>query len=339
MLLQLRSRCCALSQAPLGRSINYSDASTSPTKSMLKLLKKGFDLPRTTPGSCKVGSDGPLLTNICSNAFALGVAFLDKSLFTSYTVNLEDPESLPNFQINLPALLETLQIFGAVDVAARVQRAEQDPYRSNIRNYRPDAFSNQALGISGTCCLIYSGDGAPFSIVIEESGVKTTASLATYLPEIPEDIPFDRNNLTFKIIMQARYLLDTLAELAPTSPKRLRITATRNAPYLALVGHGELGNSCVDFAKGRELMENFSIREPWSQVYKFDLIKWSSEAMRIATKVSFRGDEQGVLSLQFMVEVEGGSVCFLDFRFVPFANHEDDVDGEDGEGEDGDDQN
>ncbi|OLN81712.1 DNA damage checkpoint control protein rad1 [Colletotrichum chlorophyti] len=252
-------------------------------------------------------------------------------LFTSYSLNLGDDgdgsqPSLPNFQITLPALLETLQIFGAVDNATRTQKADQDPYRSNLRNYRPDAFSNQTLGIGGTCSLVYSEEGGQFNIIIEESGVKTTASLTTYLPEIPEEIPFDRENLCFKIIMQARYLLDALAELAPTGPNRLTITASKNQPYLTLSGNGDLGSSSVDFAKGRELLETFLIQDRWTQTYKFDLIKSSSEAMRIASKISFRGDGQGVLSLQFMVEVEGGGVSFLDFRFVPFIRHEDDED-------------
>ncbi|KXH48365.1 repair protein Rad1/Rec1/Rad17 [Colletotrichum simmondsii] len=263
----------------------------------------------------------------------LGTAFLDKKLFTSYSLNLAEEEPLPNFQITLPALLETLQIFGAVDIATRTQKAEQDPYRSNLRNYRPDAFSNQTLGIGGTCSLVYTEEGSQFNIIIEESGVKTTASLTTYLPEIPEEIPFDRENLSFKIIMQARYLLDALAELAPTGPSRLTISASKNQPYLSLSGAGDLGSSSVDFAKGRELLETFSIQDRWSQTYKFDLIKSSSEAMRIASKISFRGDAQGVLSLQFMVEVEGGGVSFLDFRFVPFITHEDDED-EEGQDED-----
>ncbi|ROT35011.1 DNA repair exonuclease rad1 [Sodiomyces alkalinus F11] len=273
-----------------------------------------------------------------------GTASLDKKLFASYHLNLgeSDDESsqpdLPSFQINLPALLETLQIFGAVDVATRAQKAEQDPYRSNLRNYRPDAFSNQALGIGGTCCLQLAEEGAPLSIIIEESGVKTVANLTTYVPEIPEDIPFDRDELAYKIIMQSRYLLDGLAELSPNGPKRLTITTSRGPPYLTLAGNGDLGTTVVDFAKGRELLETLSVQERWVQTYKFDLIKSSTEAMRIASKISLRGDRQGVLSLQFMVEVEGGGVSFLDFRFVPFISHEDDEDGQEGgegEGEEG----
>lgn len=262
-----------------------------------------------------------------------GVAFLDKALFSSYTVNLpgqdgEEPRDLPNFQIPLSSVLEVLQIFGAVDTASRAQKSDQDTYRSNLRNYRPDAFSNQTLGISGTCTLLYAEEGDPFKITIEESGVKTTASLTTYLPETPEDIPFDRNDLSFKIIMQSRSLLDCLAEISPTAPIKLTITTTKTSPYLSLAGVGDLGSSAVDFARGKDLLETFSIQDRWQQTYKFDFIKNSTEAMRIATKVSLRGDSQGVLSLQFMVDIEGGKKSFLDFRFVPFIQHEEDEENE-----------
>lgn len=65
--------------------------------------------------------------------------------------------------------------------------------------------------------------------------------------------------------------------------------------------------------------------------------------MAVANKVSIRGDRQGVLSLQFMIEFDnnghggapggmrssgastGGTVTFVDFRFVPLLD-DDDVD-------------
>lgn len=271
------------------------------------------------------------------------MATLDKSLFTSYALNiplegLEGGESpnYPSFQITLPALLETLQIFGAVDTAARAQKGE-DTYRSNLRNYRPDAFSNQTLGIGGTCCLQILEDGGPLSIIIEESGVKTVANLTTYTPEMPEEIPFGRDDLAYKIIMQSRYLLDALAEMAPNGPARLTITTSKNQPYLTFSGNGDFGTSTVDFAKGRELLEVFTVHERWSQTYKFELIKAATDAMRIATKTSFRGDRQGVLSLQFMVQVEGSGFSFLDFRFVPFLTREDGEDDDDEAETEGDD--
>ncbi|KAL2165548.1 hypothetical protein VTH06DRAFT_850 [Thermothelomyces fergusii] len=276
-----------------------------------------------------------------------GVAHWSKSLFTTYNTNLpsapsagEDAEAdddpmFPTFQISLPALLETLQIFGAADAAARQAKADADPYRSNLRNYRPDAFSNHTLGMSGTCSLSYAREGEPFSIVLDEAGVSTTCNLTTYVPEAPDDIPFDIEDLSFKIITSARWLLGALTELAPTNPEKLTIVASKAEPYLRLTSSGgPLGSSSVDFAKGRDLLETFSVRGRWAQTFKFDIIKSASEAMRIASKVSLRGDGQGVLSMQFMVEVEGSGPSFLDFRFVPYAVCEDDGD-DDEEGEEG----
>jgi cell cycle checkpoint protein len=145
-------------------------------------------------------------------------AHWSKSLFTTYTTNLparaaastppedaedDDEPTPPTFQISLPALLETLQIFGAADAAARQAKSDVDPYRSNLRNYRSDAFSNQTLGMSGTCSLAYAQEGEPFSIVLDEAGVSTTCNLTTYVPEAPDDIPFDIEDLSFKIITSA----------------------------------------------------------------------------------------------------------------------------------------
>lgn len=129
-----------------------------------------------------------------------------------------------------------------------------------------------------------------------------------------------------KIIMQARWLFDAISELSSTTPSHLDITASPTAPYLSLSAVGHLGSASVDFAKGRELLETFTVAEKWTQSYKFEMIKAAGDAMRLASKVSVRGDEQGVLSLQFMVEIEGGGVSFVDFRFVPFLT-EDEEDG------------
>lgn len=225
---------------------------------------------------------------------------------------------------------------GASDSAARQAKAETDPYRSNLRNYRPDAFSNQTLGMTGTCVFSYAEEGGPFSILLEESGVSTTCNLTTYLPETPEEIPFNRNDIAFKVIMQSRWLLDALLEMAHSSPTRLTLTASRQEPYLRLSCAGPLGGSSVDFSRGRDLLETFSVRKRWSQSFKFDMIKTAVEAMRVSTKVSIRGDGQGVLNLQFIVENEGGDRDhnFLVFTFVPYVLHDDDDDDEEEDEED-----
>lgn len=272
-----------------------------------------------------------------------GIVFLDKALFTTYHCTLRESDDrddtspdLPNFQISLTALLETLQIFGATDTGnPRFNKPENDGYNSTVRAGRQNAFSNQALGLSsGVCRFSYSGLGSPFSIILEEAGVTTTCNLNTYEPEDAEEIPFQRDAMQVKIIMQARWLFDAVSELSSASPNRLDITAYPSAPYLSLSAVGHLGSATVEFSKGRELLETFTVAEKWTQSYKFDMVKAAGEAMKLASKVSVRGDEQGVLSLQFMVEIEEKKVSFVDFRLVPFVPNED----EDDEEEEGDDE-
>ena len=211
---------------------------------------------------------------------------------------------------------------------SRFSKPDNDVYGSNIRPHRPDAFSNQALGMAGICRLSYAGIGSPFSIILEENGVTTTCNLITYEPDSPEEIPFQRDAMQVKVIMQARWLFDAFSELSSIAPSRMEITAIPTAPYLTLSAVGHLGSAGVDFSKGRELLETFSVAERWTQSYQFEMIKASSEAMRLASKVSVRGDEQGVLSLQFMVEVEAGGVSFVDFRFVPVFQEDEEGDEE-----------
>lgn len=307
----------------------------------------------------------PLIHDLTLNS--LGVAFLDKALFTSFNYtgpvpddNDDDDDNNipPSFQISLTALIETLQIFGFSESSNRFNpNPSAYDYNTNIRPGRPNAFSNAALNLSsGVCKLSYPSLGSPLSIILEESGVITTCNLHTYEPEAPEEIPFDRNDVSCKIIMQSRILFDAITELSSitntssTSSTKLIVIASPNSPYLSLTTTGTLGSATVEFAKSRELLETFTVSQRWTQSYKFEMVKAAAEAMRVASKVSFRGDSQGVLSLQFMIEVDGSAgtgggapggavVSFVDFRFVPFVRSEEDESSgeEDDEGEDNED--
>lgn len=103
--------------------------------------------------------------------------------------------------------------------------------------------------------------------------------------------------------------------------------------------------------------ETFLVSPPSSmgsrvkQNYRFALIRKASRAMAVANKVSIRGDRQGVLSLQFMIELGdnnagggrntggveppggglGGNISFVDFRFVPLVDEEEARDDDEGE--------
>ncbi|KAF2868598.1 repair protein Rad1/Rec1/Rad17-domain-containing protein [Massariosphaeria phaeospora] len=297
-----------------------------------------------------------------------GSAFLDKSLFTAYTFRTpppqrnsqnsddedeEDTSSTPTFQISLPSLLETLQIFGLTD-----PNTSKPPWARE--NPTSTAFSNTVLGMNNMCRISYDTTGAPLSIILTEATIRTTCNLTTYEPAFADEIPFDRQSIAFKTIMRGSWLFDAISELSSTSPEKLTMVARmhRGKPYFALSSSGDLGSARVEFNNNPypsnrppppptnpnptdaengpqptpHLLEIFKLSSPSSTLrnsYKFSLIQKAARAMSVATKVSVRADTQGVLSLQFMIEVESGKICFVDFRFVPLV----DEDGDDDEGE------
>lgn len=277
-----------------------------------------------------------------------GYAFLDKSLFTTFqhrTTSRPSSSSsqgsssplhntIPPFEISFPALLETLQIFGLTDTTNPNRQPwarERDPYTTT-----PAAFASTTLGIAGLCRLEYASLGSPLSVIIEDAPgrVTTTCNLKTYEPSHEADIPFSRDALALKVIMKASWLFDAVTELASTSPERLTLTASSSQPNFTLSASGPLGSADVTFSKdsapGGGVLETFQVARPRvTNTYKFSLIKAAARAMQVATKASIRGDEQGVLSLQFMIEIEPGKVSFVDFRFVPFVKDE----GEEAESE------
>ncbi|KAH6642873.1 Rad1/Rec1/Rad17 [Boeremia exigua] len=254
------------------------------------------------------------------------------------------------FHISLTALLETLQIFGLTDPnTSKPPWARDNPYPTST------AFSNNVLGMNNLCRITYDTPGAPLSIILTEASIRTSCDLTTYEPEYTDEIPFNRQSLAFKTIMRGSWLYDAILELSSTSPEKLTLYAKmhRGKPFFALSSTGTLGSARVEFnnqpptptfrtpadnapAPPASLLETFQLADPDTvlrHTYKYSLVAKAARAMSVATKVSVRIDSQGVLSLQFMIEVEpapgagAGKMSFVDFRFVPL------VEGDEGEGE------
>lgn len=313
-----------------------------------------------------------------------GLAFLDKSLFTSYLFKNEQGQEAdddssdnvvyPSFVVSLSALLETLKIFGINDPSE--SGSSRNVLHSN--NTAPSsAFSAPSLLMDRTCTLQYMQHGSPLSITLTEADVTTTCELTTYEPEDETDIPLQRDAIIMKIIMRSAWLHNAIAELDSTAPTILKISASaKSEPYFALSGAGgPFSESTVEFSIDQQnevangqggladggssearpirtklaptVTETFLVSPPSAmgerikQNYRFALIRKAARAMAVANKVSIRGDRQGVLSLQFMIELDDpsgtsgrpvgagvkasavGTVCFVDFRFVPLLDEED----------------
>jgi cell cycle checkpoint protein len=290
-----------------------------------------------------------------------GSAFLERKLFTTYTFNAppptqrqiadsddeseapDDTSTNPTFQISLPSLLETLQIFGLTD-----PNNNKPPWARD--NATSTAFANNVLGMNNLCRISYDSPGAPLSIVLTEATIRTTSNLTTYEPDYADEIPFDRKHLAFKTIMRGSWLYDAVSELASTNPERLTLFArmAHNKPYFALSASGPLGSARVEFnnksssnirppqptssiastpgeSPPEHLLETFQMGDPEDTLrlsYNFKLVQKAHRAMSQAVKVSIRCDDQGVLNLQFMIEVEPGERSFVEYTLVPLVEEE-----------------
>lgn len=273
-------------------------------------------------------------TMLPSVSLALGIAFLDKALFTAYSFRSpsadrsedDDEAEIPPFEISLSSLLETLQIFGVNDLTSKDRWSTR--HGSATSSFEPQ----RVLGMSGLCRLSYAAVGDPFCIILEEAGVTTNCELTTYEAPDLEEISLQKDAIAQKIIMRADWLHDAVQEISTTSPKRLTISSSPQAPFFMLSSTGPLGSATIEFSKDAQLLETFNVPQPTRNSYKYSLIKGASRAMAAANKVSIRSDEQGVLSLQYMIETEqdgkGPAFAFVDFRFVPYVDEEEE--GDDG---------
>lgn len=299
----------------------------------------------------------------------------------------------PHFVISLSALLETLKIFGINDPAAtgqfRSASSVQQPNPSASSAFNAPAL---LLDRSCTLQYFQTGSPLSITLS-ETGVKTTCELTTYEPDGDETDIPLQRDAIIMKIIMRSAWLHNAITELDATNPTVLRISASaKREPFFALSGSGgPFSESTVEFSIDEQqqqsndqiqpgrvpqaqssnqsrtkkaklaptVTETFLVSPPFSmgnrikQDYRFALIRKASRAMAVANKVSIRGDRQGVLSLQFMIELDdnnassgagasvrtpavgfGGTVSFVDFRFVPLLDeNEAGDDEEEGGGE------
>ncbi|RPA97532.1 Rad1-domain-containing protein [Choiromyces venosus 120613-1] len=313
-------------------------ALTTSSRQILTLLKCiGFQ----SKAQLQISADGLRVTVEDSHVMQ-GHAFIDKNLFNTYSFNPlpfePDEDPVVQFGISLTALLECLQIFGGPEAGGGGKwrggggGGGGDGWSGGTAGV--SAFDHGLLRIAGTCRFLYE-EGGPLCLILEEPPITTTCELTTYTPTPLPDIPLSPT-LTRKIILKSSLLHDAITELSsstsstlPSSSSLLVITTSPHPPSFTLSSTSPLGTTTVEFTDDRDLLETFQVNLRTKDVYRFDLVRHARGAMAVASKVSVRSDEAGVLSLQFMVEWEGRA-SFVDFRFLGVD------DGEGGGGSDGD---
>ncbi|KAL3434330.1 repair protein Rad1/Rec1/Rad17-domain-containing protein [Aspergillus tetrazonus] len=285
-----------------------------------------------------------------------------------------DGANYPCFVVSLSALLETLKIFGIGDSSsASTSRAAsvQPPTASASNAFTAPAL---LLNRSCTIQYLTDGSPLTVTLA-ETGVKTVCELTTYEPDEGDLEIPFQRDGIVMKIIMRSAWLHNAITELGATNPNILKISASdKQEPYFTLSGAGgPFSESTVEFSieqdEGRKatthdthrkvttndgtrpratraklaptVTETFLISPPSSmgsrlrQDFRFAYIQKAARAMAAANKVSIRGDRQGVLSLQFMIEFDAAgsvmtgnsvgnrsTVSFVDFRFVPLLDED-----------------
>lgn len=218
-------------------------------------------------------------------------AFIQEGLFHEFNIK----EDQITFKINLTVLLECLTIFG----------------------------SGPVPGVTTSLKMCYAGYGCPLLLILEEEGVLTDCSIKTLEPDEVLDFNFCSTNVINKIIMKSECLKEAFSELDMTSDV-LQIMLSPDPPYFRLSTFGNAGSTHSDFPKDSDMVESFLCTRTQTNRYKLSLLKPSVKALAISTRVSIRTDNRGFLSLQYMIKIDDGQVCFVEYYCAPDEDIDDD---------------
>uniref|UniRef100_A0A8C9WAY5 RAD1 homolog (S. pombe) n=1 Tax=Scleropages formosus TaxID=113540 RepID=A0A8C9WAY5_SCLFO len=105
--------------------------------------------------------------------------------------------------------------------------------------------------------------------------------------------------------------------------KILQITMSPSQPYFRLSTFGNSGSAHYDYPKDSDMMELFQCTKTQTNRYKMSLLKPSTKALSLSCKVSVRTDNQGFLSLQYLVRNDDGQICFVEYYCCPDEEVED----------------
>ncbi|KAK7202671.1 Rad1/Rec1/Rad17 [Myxozyma melibiosi] len=282
------------------------------------------------------------------------------SYTTARSTSSDDDSPSVAFSIQLDALIECFQIFGSESTAESGAGRMQIGGRAaggggggggdgdSERRQQQQEQQQKFLGSTSVCKLRYNYPGDPFLLMLDEGSLTTTCEFttSTELDEI-SDIILSSDALHLNVIMKPASLLESFRELdtPSTSEPTLTVSARKNASSgknstggeLELACTGELGTVAwlVTTRDHRNVIENFVMSDQIAHLthsYAYSMFQKVREAVRLATLISLRVDEDGIMSIQSMCDIGDGRKGFVDFRFLPVegdgADAEDDYDRE-----------
>ncbi|KAI5825395.1 Rad1-domain-containing protein [Schizophyllum commune Tattone D] len=291
----------------------------------------------------------------------LGVAYIWSGIFDEFTYTAPDPEDLDTgaaFEVPLSTVLECLNIFGSAGPGAASSSAAHKKWRraedeeegedgDGAGRRRGGKGIEHYIGASGDnrtgMRLSFLGEGHPMVLLLAEdaSGPITTCHISTSEADPHLDLPFDPDNTALQIILKSSWLRDALSELDPSiekltfvgNPKieepdvRRRAANAAAPPLFRIRAEGSYGSTEMDYPDDREVLETFECVRTIQYSYRFPHILKTLKAVQNSTKTSLRIDEEGLLSLQYLMPYtrpRGGERldCFVEYRCLPLDNED-----------------
>ncbi|KAI8871952.1 hypothetical protein GQ42DRAFT_154031 [Ramicandelaber brevisporus] len=85
---------------------------------------------------------------------------------------------------------------------------------------------------------------------------------------------------------------------------------------MTTIGHA--GSTEIEFTGDTEVVESFyAATEEIEVTFRFAQVLNALKAMALSTKTSLRLNEAGVMALQFIIPVDRGEMCFVEFLCLP----------------------
>ncbi|EJF62658.1 Rad1-domain-containing protein [Dichomitus squalens LYAD-421 SS1] len=268
----------------------------------------------------------------------------------------EEVEMASAFEIPLGTLMDCLNVFGtaaqAPGTSSKKRKNGDDDsdgggggggVKKDKGKGRADAEGGNARldewfapGKGTGMRMSYAGAGHPLTVLVaEESGGPTaTCEITTWDPEPRMTFNFDNDATVLRIILKSSWLRDALSELDP-STKKLTIIGhppppavannrvPRNAPpRLRLRAVGEFGTTEMDYPNDREVLETCECPATVSFTYTYSYIAKAMRALQSSSKTSLRIDDEGLLSMQFLMpgprkQGRERSQAFIEFWCLP----------------------
>lgn len=288
-------------------------ASTTATKHIFKVLKAIGTV--SNYASLTISDQGLKFTVDTNSNSCQAHLFLTNQLFSSYEYNVDsdsgsqdsDNEVYTTLTVNLSSLISCLQMF-----------SEEGPAAVSLSSGSGQLNSGEPpLSVSNSCRFIYEGPGHSLMVFFKEGAMTTKCELTTYQAPDTDMIELLVDRIDTKIIIKGEILLDALKELESLGTEIMTIRTSLHAPHFVLTSKGQLDESQLTFPNEKSILDTFIVEQDTVvNSYHFNLVSKAMEAVRLASKVSIRCDENGIMSIQSMCEVGDGRQSFIDFRLV-----------------------